>query len=263
MKKDNVEISRRIKMIEKKSLSIIVPAYNEEKNIQLAIVEIVRACDFLPASFEIIVVNDCSIDGTKKIVEDLQKKYPMIILVNNEKNLGFGGAVKVGLHAAVMENMIMVGADNCIGWQSLSMIFSKMGEADLVIPYIQNPEERDFSRRFISYVFVLFVNLLFWLNLKYYNGHNILPVQAVRGLKFSGNFAFSVEILVQLIKEGYTWIEVPMTIKERENGESSAFHVRNIIKVCSALLSLFVKMQKKKWLQTKSNSKIFSQKLDR
>jgi len=95
----------------KYSVSFVIPAYNEGKTIQDTI-EHVFAIDYKNIA-QVIVVNDCSTDNTKEIVESLQKKYPKLILVNNPKNLGNAGKSKnAGLKYATGELIAFVDADS-------------------------------------------------------------------------------------------------------------------------------------------------------
>lgn len=93
------------------SVSFVVPAYNEEKTIAETI-EHIFAIDYKNI-LEVIVVNDCSKDNTKGVVESLQKKYLNLILINNKKNLGNAAKTQnVGLRRASGELIAIVDADS-------------------------------------------------------------------------------------------------------------------------------------------------------
>ena len=95
----------------KYSVSFVIPAYNEGKTIGDTIKH-VFAIDYSNVK-EVIVVNDCSTDNTRKVVENLQKKYSNLILINNEKNLGNAGKTKnVGWKHATGELIAFVDADS-------------------------------------------------------------------------------------------------------------------------------------------------------
>ena len=98
-------------MKKKYSISVVIPAYNEGGTIKDTI-EHVFAVDY-DKIIQVIVVNDCSTDNTKEVVESLQKKYPELILINNEKNLGNAGKSKnEGLKYATGELVAFVDADS-------------------------------------------------------------------------------------------------------------------------------------------------------
>jgi len=89
-------------------LSVIIPAYNEEKTIE-EIVKMVFGVE-LPIKKEIIVVDDKSEDRTLEILRNLQPEFDFI-LIKNQKNLGKGGAVKAGLGKATGDFVIIQDAD--------------------------------------------------------------------------------------------------------------------------------------------------------
>jgi glycosyltransferase involved in cell wall biosynthesis len=229
------------------ALSIIVPAFNEEGNIGPTLDEITTACDTLRDNYEIIVVNDCSVDRTAEIVLARAKRNARIRLVSNERNLGFGGAFMRGVNEARMDYCIMVCADNAIPADSLRLIFSKTGEADLVLSYIGNPKVRELSRRIISRTFVLLVNLLTGFRVRYYNGFCVYPTQRLKSMTVSKGFAYAAQIIVKLLNEGYTYVEVPMITRMREHGTTSAFKLRNLISVFGSLVSIALHGRRRYW----------------
>lgn len=91
--------------------SIIIPAYNEEENIEAVVVEVAGRLRKEKIPFEIVVVNDNSKDKTPQVVEALQPNYPEVILVNRTPPGGFGRAVRTGLENFTGEVAIIVMAD--------------------------------------------------------------------------------------------------------------------------------------------------------
>ena len=77
-------------MYKKKSIAIVVPAYNEET-------QITRVIESMPAFVDqIIIVNDCSTDKTSEVVKSLQLEHSKVLLINHELNQGVGGAIATG-----------------------------------------------------------------------------------------------------------------------------------------------------------------------
>ena len=93
------------------SVSFVVPAYNESKTISETLKKIFEIeYDNIQ---EVIVVNDCSKDNTKEIVEGLLKKYPKLKLINNATNLGnAAGSQNVGVRVAKGDVIAVVDADS-------------------------------------------------------------------------------------------------------------------------------------------------------
>jgi poly-beta-1,6-N-acetyl-D-glucosamine synthase len=93
------------------TVSFVVPAYNEEKSIEESLNHILNI-DY-SGIIEIIVVNDCSTDNTREIVERIMKKNHIIKLINNPKNLGNAAKTQnVGINVAKGEIIAVVDADS-------------------------------------------------------------------------------------------------------------------------------------------------------
>ncbi len=96
-----------------KKVSIIIPAYNEEKRLGNYLKEIIDYTKKTDITFEILVVNDGSIDSTSKIVTNFRNDYPdnNIILIENTQNMGKGYSVKRGMLEATGNYSLFTDAD--------------------------------------------------------------------------------------------------------------------------------------------------------
>ncbi|MEK7673076.1 MAG: glycosyltransferase [Patescibacteria group bacterium] len=111
-------------------LSVIIPAYNEEKRIKISLPIIAAYFKNKNLSVEIIVVNDGSKDDTKKVVEGFKKKIPNLSLINLQKNLGKGAAVKSGMEASKGKYILFTDADNSTPIEEFDKLFTSLKESD-------------------------------------------------------------------------------------------------------------------------------------
>lgn len=88
-------------------LSIIIPVYNEEKTIE-QILEVVESVSLPIAEKEILIIDDCSTDDTRKILKNLEDKYRVIY---QNVNMGKGAAVRAGFFNATGDVIIIQDAD--------------------------------------------------------------------------------------------------------------------------------------------------------
>jgi glycosyltransferase involved in cell wall biosynthesis len=88
-------------------VSVIIPAYNEEKTI----VEIIRRVQGVPLDKEIIVVDDSSADATPALLRQLERQYPNLRVFRHDVNQGKGAAVRTGLGQVQGEVVIIQDAD--------------------------------------------------------------------------------------------------------------------------------------------------------
>ncbi|MBI5234582.1 MAG: glycosyltransferase family 2 protein [Deltaproteobacteria bacterium] len=230
--------------MKKPSLTIIVPAYNEEGNLEGAIHCIDEAVSGLLEDYEIIIFNDFSKDHTGEIANRLKQRDPHIKVVHNPRNMGFGYNYTEGVRLAEKEYVILVPGDNEIPSAAIKKILNYTGTADIVVPYTANPWVRPLSRRLVSRAFVLLVNILFGLRLRYYNGTCVHKSSLIKNIPMKTHgFAYMASILVRLIKSGANYMEVDVDIQERTSGKTNAFSIKNIASVIKTLIDLFVEVR--------------------
>ncbi len=78
-------------------LSVVIPCFNEERTLEMCI-ERVLALRAKDLELEIIVVDDCSKDGSFKIAQDLESRHPEIRVLQHDRNQGKGAALRTGFH---------------------------------------------------------------------------------------------------------------------------------------------------------------------
>ena len=95
------------------TLSIVIPAYNEERTIHLILNKVVDVTLINNMKKEIILVNDCSTDNTQIVIEDYIAQHPEhnIMLYKHEKNKGKGAALHTGIDRAKGNIIIIQDAD--------------------------------------------------------------------------------------------------------------------------------------------------------
>ncbi|EDN71528.1 glycosyl transferase, group 2 family protein [Beggiatoa sp. PS] len=221
----------------KLTMSFVVPALNEEANIELAVQEILIAAEGWFSDYEILLINDASTDATGTTMEKLASQNNKIHVIHNEKNLGLGGAYKRGIAAAQLEYVMMIPGDNAHPATGLYPIFEGIGQADIVIPYVVNPQARSWIRRLISRSFVILLNSLSGLRIRYYNGLVVHRTDLLKLISINTDgFAYQAEALIKLIKQGQSYIEIGTTIDERKTGGSKALRLKNVISVIKVII---------------------------
>jgi dolichol-phosphate mannosyltransferase len=220
-----------------KSLSIIIPAYNEAGNIVATLDNVTRALVSLPVRHEVLVIDDGSTDATAALVTANLNRFPAVRLLVNERNMGFGWSYRRGVDAASLDYIVMVHGDNAWGHETLREFFSRVGDADVIVGYTRDMwGTRTLARTLISKGYTFVVNLITRRRLKYYNGLQIHPATVLKSLKIqSSGYGFQSEVLVKSLRRAKSVIEVPMDLIEREQGESKAFRLKNVVDVVRTL----------------------------
>lgn len=223
-----------------RTLSVIIPALNEEGNLAAAVATVLEAIGDRFADYELLIFDDGSTDRTGAVADGLAAGNPHIRVIHNERNRGFGYNYTKGVELARMEYVTMFPGDNEIPAEAIRTILDAVGTADIVVPYISTPAVRSRSRQVISAAFVGLVNLLFGLTLRYYNGPCVHRRSLLKAVPMrTHGFAYMAAILVRLIRSGRSYIEVPMPLQARQHGRSKAFKPKNILSVLRTLGELF------------------------
>lgn len=224
----------------KPSISIIIPALNEEGNLETCVKETLGALGEIFSAYEILIFDDGSNDNTPKIADGLAASNENIKVIHNGTTMGFGYNYREGVGLASCDYIIMVPGDNEIPGSSTKEILRHTGSADIIIPYIINKEVRSPLRRIISRTGMTLINLLFGLKIRYYNGPVLHKSDIIKSVPLTTNsFAYQIEALVRLLKAGYSYVEVGMNIRIREYGTTKIFRIKNLVSVMTTVMKLF------------------------
>lgn len=112
-------------------LSVIIPAYNEEKSIISTLEKIISYLKNQDYDYEVIVINDGSNDKTGELVEG--KQHPNLKLLHHLKNLGKGAAIKTGVKEASGDLILFMDADYSTSIEEVEKFLPKAGEYDVII----------------------------------------------------------------------------------------------------------------------------------
>ena len=138
-----------------------------------------------------------------------------------------------------MKHIMLINGKNDIEASELVKIFKQAGEADMIIPYQSNNEERSWFRRIVSRAFTTLMNTLFGLNLKYYN-HSVLYKKCHLSsiILRTDSYAFQAEALVKLILSGHTYTSVDVIDRFEKGISTKAFKPKNLMGVARFLTTL-------------------------
>ncbi len=211
-------------------LSIVIPAYNEEGNIQKTVEAFHKELAKNKIDHEILIINDNSKDGTEKILKELRRKIKEVRYINNTPPNGYGFAVRKGLENFKGDCVATVMADLSDRPIDLVTYFRAMenGSYDCVFgsrfmrggKTINYPKNKLFLNRFTNFV----IKLLF--GIRYNDTTNAFKLyrrETIEGLKpfLSHHFNLCVELPLKAIVRGYSYTVVPNWWTNRAIGESN------------------------------------------
>jgi glycosyltransferase involved in cell wall biosynthesis len=111
----------------KPGLSVFFPAYNDAGTIASLVITAVKVAATLTDDFEVIVINDCSKDGTAQILDELATIYPgRVRIVHHETNRGYGGALRTGFATASKELIFYTDGDGQYDPAEVTLLWEKL-----------------------------------------------------------------------------------------------------------------------------------------
>lgn len=221
-------------------LSVIIPAYNEEKVIANTLKSV---NDFLVKQsygYEILVADDGSTDNTKKIVKDLSKKYKNLKLLEFHDKGGKGGTVKAGIIASCGKFKLFMDSDNATPFEQIKKLLSQTNDHDIVLSsrYVKGAKiepKRSFFRTLVSRGGNIVINFILRLPFKDTRcGFKLFSAHAAN-ITFSrikqNGFSFDDELLVIARKFGLRICEVPVIWHDMEalTGSKSKVSLKDVL----------------------------------
>jgi glycosyltransferase involved in cell wall biosynthesis len=220
-------------------ISFFIPCYNEELNVLGAVEKLVCVAGKLNLSYEILVFDDCSRDGTVKAVHAYQAAHPLIPirLFANTVNRGVARNFFEGAFRARGRYYRLVCGDDIEPIESHEQLLRRIGEADIIVPYFTIIKGRPVHRHVISRIYTWLVNRATGYRLRYYNGCPIYRrFDVLRFHVEATGFGYQAEFLTRLIHENRSFVEVPLASIDRAG--SGSLNLRDGLSVAHSLFKI-------------------------
>lgn len=202
------------------SLSIVIPAYNEEDNIDWVTKDSIKTLPEYFKNFEIIIVDDGSKDKTGEIADKLARANKFVKVIH-QQNGGYSRAMLTGIKAAKKKYVAYMPADGQFLVNDMRHCFDVMEKADLVLGYRGGRPDYTMKRILFSYGYLLLLLILFDIKYMDVGWVNIWRNAKLKKIKLSGTGGIFIltEIVVKFKKRGYKIIEAPSYYHPRKLGE--------------------------------------------
>lgn len=227
------------------SLSIFMPAFNEESNIAATIIDATKAARLLTNDYEVIIVDDGSTDKTAEIVQEFGKRNKHVRLVKHKRNKGYGGAIKTGLRSVRKDWIFFTDSDGQFRFDELGKFVSNKDKADLIIGYRR--KRRDPLHRIIlaQVLLKLWNRIFFGLKVKDVDcAYKFFPREISDQITLKTESAITVtEFLVRAKKFGYSFYQVPVTHYYRKHGTQTGGNIRVILRAVRESFRLFTELK--------------------
>ena len=210
----------------KPGLSVFFPAYNDSGTIASLVIAAIQAARKLTNDFEVIVINDGSLDGTASIADELARNYPEVKVVHHPRNRGYGGALRSGFEAATRDLVFYTDGDAQYDPSEMNVLWERFADdVDLVNGYKISRSD-PIHRIVIGRIYHHTVKLLFGLRVRDVDCDFRLMRRSIFDKvtleKNSG--VICLEMMKKIQDAGFRVAEVPVHHYHRAFGRSQFFN---------------------------------------
>ena len=207
--------------MDRHDLSIVIPFFNEEKNVKNVVDSLVRNIEILGINYEIVLVDNGSKDDTLNIINKLIKENKNLKKVRLVGNEGYGHGILSGLKTAKGKYVGFIDGDGQFGNENVVEAYRKIINENLDL--CKGFRTRSIARNIMSIFYNLIVRLLFFTHIRDINAKpKIMKMVCYKNLHLkSKDWFIDTEIMLKAKKKGYKYGEIPLEYKKRKGGKSS------------------------------------------
>jgi glycosyltransferase involved in cell wall biosynthesis len=212
------------------SVSIVLPAYNEEANIEQAIVEATRVAERMFREHEIVVVDDGSRDRTAALAKAVGERDPRVVVVSHPQNRGYGEALRTGFRSSRLDFVFFTDADLQFDLSELEEFLQYAGTVDVVAGYRLNRQDAP-ARRLMAYAWNLLVRVLFYVPVRDIDcAFKLFDRRVLKEIDIESVGAMvNTELMVKLGRSGASVVEVGVTHRPRRAGRARGADPRVVL----------------------------------
>jgi len=229
------------------SLSIVIPAYNEEANIVAAVEEVSRVAQTLNVDHEIILVNDGSRDRTGEVARtELAPRIPNFRLVEHFPNRGYGGALKAGFAAAAKELIAFTAADRQFKFDEITLLLDRLTPDTTLVSGWRVKRQDNFIRRMNGRGWNTVVLLLFGRTIHDIDcGFKVFRRDVLNHIHVESNGAMiDTEMLAEMRARGFKMTDVPVTHLPRTAGSPTGANLKVIFRAFRDLFKFRLRLSR-------------------
>ena len=231
------------------SVSLVIPMFNEEENIEHAVDAAVEALTKYTDDYEIVIVDDASSDSSPMLVARRVAENPRIRMIRHEKNRKLGGALKSGFAAATKDLVLYMDADLPFDPDVLgrAMRAMQVTGADVIAGYRLDRTIEGPKRTLYSYVYNALIGVLFgWPHRDINFSFKLMKREVIEAidLKAEGSL-IDAELIVKAKNRGFAIQQIGLDYFPRIRGQSHLSSPRVILKIFAELVKLYPEMRRR------------------
>lgn len=221
-------------------LSVVVLAYDEEAVLERVVEEFIERLEGLRLDFELIVVDDGSMDRTGDIARAMADRHDCVRAVSHGGNEGLSAAALSGYLAARGEYVLWVEGDGQFAAADLAGFAAAIAESD-VVTSVRDRREYPVLRRWVSRAYNLLLNSLFGLGVRDAGSAIMIRRKALEGLRpRSRSVVASAEMLLYCRGRRLRFAECRRSYVPREHGRSRIFSLGEMARAAADVWRLYL-----------------------
>lgn len=238
-----------LKGIEKESLSVVIPAYNEKSTIEDVVKDALDTLRNLKIEYEIVLVDDGSTDGTGKIIDKLATNRN-IRSVHHNVNKGFTGAMKTCFKNARKHFIFLAPADGQFNFAELPKFLDAIKGVDVVTAYVTENEEgygKKLISSFFHLPFLFFCRFLLGIKLREFSSVSLWRRRVFEAAIIESEDSsamFLPELISKSFRKKYKFREVPIVLHKRRGGMAKGTDPVVALKTLLAIIKLYLQLLK-------------------
>ncbi len=230
------------------SLSIVLPCYNEEANVERTVANALSAGRRFTDDLEVIIVDDGSRDRTGEIADKLAAEHPEVKVVHNRPNRGYGGAVRAGFDAATKEYVFFTDGDGQFDMNEIELLIPLIREegVDIAAGYRLDRKE-GLIRKFNAWAYgQILVPLALGVRVKDLDcAFKLMHRRVLDSMELQSTGALiNAELMAKAKKFGFRWKQVGVHHFERKAGEPTGAKLSVILRMFKELFKLGGRIRK-------------------
>jgi glycosyltransferase involved in cell wall biosynthesis len=235
--------------IRKPTISLVIPMFNEEANIQHAIEYATDALSQHASEYEIVIVDDASTDQSPELVRRATTGNPRVRLIQHDFNQKLGASLKSGFAAARHELVLYMDADLPFDPDVLGRAIRAMNvtRADVISGYRFDRTTEGLKRTIYSIVYNWMIRLLFGISVRDVNfSFKLMKREVIDavGLRAEGSL-IDAELIVKARNRGFVIQQIGLDYFPRTLGTSHLSSPTVILKMLRELIALFPDMRRR------------------
>jgi len=220
------------------SLSVILPAHNEEEAIATTVHEVIDILSAWMLDFEVIVVDDGSKDHTGVILDTMTTTHPSLKVIHHPINEGYGAALVSGFEAVSKDMAFFMDSDGQFDIHDLERFFPLIQKYDAVLGYRIHRQDT-WMRKVNAWGWKMLVRMVFGIHVRDIDcAFKLYPASFFREHKLETRGAMiNTEILHKFTRAGYTYTQIGVRHLPRRGGRATGAKPSVIIR---AFRELFI-----------------------